>query len=416
MAPNAVLVLRMDLSYHPPTGGRPAGEYILQYRIGGTGQVSQSSVDLVGTVDVPVNPDTWNRLRFNLVEDVRRLWPDLVAEDNSLRNLRLGVTVTGGASGSFVVDRLVFSRARRAGQQGEDLRASVLDRYAGAGAYPGVTHYRAYEVSLVRHLNWYGGDQTLPAFTTPPLRDNDPALTASMVKFLHAHGGIVCWNHPMDIEKRESLATLMVSKATLGADLVEIGRIPELGAPEDLLWVYDVAARNGLFFTAIGASDDHEALDWFAVEEPYLTYVWAKSKAKADLVKALRKGSAWFTDGLRYRGSMDLRLNGKTAMGGVLVTKSAKLSVEAVATSLPAGAKLEVITGLADFAGTGKLAPSTSVKVVTRAPYKFTVKPGKGVYVRTQVRLAGRVVGVSNPLWLLPKKPPRPIPADRRVY
>jgi hypothetical protein len=232
-----------------------------------------------------------------------------------------------------------------------------------------------------------------------------------MVKFLHAHGGIVCWNHPMDIEKRESLAKLMVSKDKLGADLVEIGRTELL----DLLWAYDVAARNGLFFTAIGASDDHDALDWFAVEEPYLTYVWAPSTAQADLVKALRKGSAWFTDALRYRGSLDLRMNGKTVMGGVLVTKSAKVSVQAVATDLPAGATLEVITGVADFAGTGKLTPSTSTKVVKKAPYTFTVKPGKGVYVRTQVRSADRIVGVSNPLWLLPKKPPRPIPSDRKL-
>jgi hypothetical protein len=50
--------------------------------------------------------------------------------------------------------------------------------------------YRAYAVSLVRHLNRYGGDQTLPAFLSPPVRDDDPAATAAMVYFLHAHGGI----------------------------------------------------------------------------------------------------------------------------------------------------------------------------------------------------------------------------------
>jgi hypothetical protein len=220
----------------------------------------------------------------------------------------------------------------------------------------------------------------------------------------------------MDIEKPEPLAKLMVSKDKLGVDLVEIGRIPEsTGNFADSLWVLDVAARNGLFFTAVGSSDDHDALDWFAVEEPYLTHVWSPSTDQAALVKALRKGSAWFTDGPRYRGSLDLRLNGKTAMGGVLVTRSEKVGVQAVATDLPAGATLEVITGVADFAGTGKLAPLTSTKVVKKAPYTLTVKPGKGVYVRTQVRHAGRVVGVSNPLWLLPKKPPRPIPADRKL-
>jgi hypothetical protein len=113
-----------------------------------------------------------------------------------------------------------------------------------------------------------------------------------MVAWLHGHGGIVCWNHPLDVEKRDSLARLMVERAAIGVDLIEIGR-KEL---VDLLWVLDVAARNALFVTAIGGSDDHEGIDWPANEEHYLTYVWAPSTERTALVAAMRKGAAWFTD------------------------------------------------------------------------------------------------------------------------
>jgi len=415
--PGAVFLLRMELSHHPARAGRPAGIHFLRYRFGGVTQAGYGTDGLTGTVDLPVTPGGWNRFTLALADDVRRLWPDLVAEDNSLRNLRIGVSVAAATPASYVVDRLVFDRARRSGQAGEDLRAEVLDRYRDE--YPDVTHFRSYEVSLVRHLNWYGGDQTLPAFPSPPYRDNDASLTASMVDFLHGHGGIVCWNHPMDVEKRDTLARLMIERRTLGADLVEIGRDPLV----DLLWVYDVAARNALFFTAVGASDDHDGDDWLAEPERWLTCVWAESTDRAELVRALRKGSAWFTDPARYRGSVDLRIAGRTAMGEVAVTGASSVGVELIATGLPSGSVLELITGVADLAGTAKLAPSVTTKrvaatYVKSGRYAVTVRPGTtGVYVRTQVRTADNAVAaVSNPLWLLRRKPPSGIPAERRRY
>jgi hypothetical protein len=192
----------------------------------------------------------------------------------------------------------------------------------------------------------------------------------------------------------------MLERDFLGVDLVEIGRKPY----DDLLWVFDVAARNALFFTAVGSSDDHDALDWAKEAEHDITYVWSASKSREDLLAALGKGAAWFTDLARYRGSLDLRVGGVSRMGAVLMTK-APVKVDAIATGVPSGAKVEVIVGAADEGGA---TPSTKVgksKSITVAP---------GHYVRVQVRLAGGdVVGVSNPLWVLNKAPKRPIPAAR---
>ncbi|MEV8508486.1 hypothetical protein AB0368_27190 [Actinoplanes sp. NPDC051475] len=414
--PDATLLLEMKLSYHPARGGRPAGEYVLRYRIGAVDQRGYTTTDLLGIVDVPAAAGMWNRISLRLADDIRRLWPDLIAVDNSIRELRVGAAAGAGLEAAFVVDRLTFTRDRRAGQDGEDMREEVLANYDQE--YADVKHYRAYEISLVRHLNWYGGDETLPAFPFPPERNDDPAATAKMIKFLHAHGGVVCWNHPMDVETREGLAKLMIERDKLGADLVEIGRDPQ----EDLLWVYDVAARNALFFTAVGASDDHDGDDWLAQPERFLTCTWAPTNRRGDVLPALRRGAAWFVDPLYYRGSLDLQVDAHDAMGAVYLTKAAKVKVDAVATDLPAGSVLEVVTGVTDRAGTRRLTPSVKVERIPAASlvtgrYRLTVKPGSGAYVRTQLRLAdNRLAAASNPVWFLPKAPPHGVPADRKRW
>jgi hypothetical protein len=94
--------------------------------------------------------------------------------------------------------------------------------------------------------------------------------------------------------------------------------------------------------------------------------------------------------------------------------------VDAVATALPPGSVLELITGVTDLAGTRRLAPAVTVQRVPAASlasgrYRTTVRPRSGAYLRTQVRLAdNRLVGASNPVWFLPKAPPRGVPTDRK--
>ncbi|GAA0734583.1 hypothetical protein Drose_28870 [Dactylosporangium roseum] len=388
------LCLDVQLSHHPAGEGRPAGVLHIRYRIGLFETPGHSASGTAGTAWLPAKAGAWQRFTFVPRDDVSRLWPGVVPGDNALTGLRIGVR-----RARFVVDRLTFDRSRRAGQAGEELRAEVI---AAAGrAYPDVTHFRAMEMSLVRHVNWYGGDQTLPAFPSPPVRDNDVRRTESMVRFLHAHGGIACWNHPMDVAKRDELAELMLTRDALGADLVEIGRKPL----DDLLWVLDVAARNALFATAVGSSDDHDAIDWLTNEEHFVTYVWASSKARSDLLAALRAGAAWFTDLARYRGTLDLRIGGVSQLGTVRITRS-PVTADVVATGLPRKAVAEIVTGLADEAGA---VPSTTIS----KGRSVTVRPGH--YARVQVRLAtGEIVGASNPLWVLAKQPKRPVPAIRK--
>lgn len=410
----AALVFEIASSYHPARGGRPAGQYTLRYRIGAD-EPGWHADGLAGTVDLAAPVGEWTRLVLRPVDDFARLWPDLVASDNSLHQLRLGVTVADTDSASFVVDRLRFDRGKGAGAAGMELRREVLSHYAEE--YPDVTHHEAFEVSLVRHLNWFGGELTLPRLPSPPFRDNDPELMASMVEFMHARGAVVQWNHPLDVETPESLAQLMIERDAFGVDLVEIGREPFDG----LLQVFDTAARNAIFFTATGVSDDHAGRDWLDQRSNWITCVWAHSTSVPDLTDALRAGNAWFCDPARWRGELDIRLDERSALGRVLVTDAASVPVRFVLTNPPADGQLELILGTVDRAGVGDPSPHYDSQLVpaTDAPgagFQLDVEPGDGRYVRTQLRAAdGTIIAVSNPAWLLREPPPAGIPDARRL-
>lgn len=410
--PGREVVLQIESSYHPARHGRPAGQYHLEYRIGGHDAVRHHHDGLRGLVDLPAARGEWHRLRLRPVADIQRIWPDLVAEDNSLHQLRIGVRVAPGAETRAVVDRLRFDRGRGQGASGIELRRSVLARYAQA--YPDVVHFEAFEVSLVRHLNWIGGSLTLPPLVSPPFRNNDPELAEKMIAFVHRHGGLAQWNHPLDNDTPESLVRLMIDRDNLGADLVEIGRPPF----DDLRQVFDGAARNAVFFTGVGVSDDHAGRDWVEQSRNRLTYVWAASTSMDDLTGALRAGRAWWVDPARWRGSLGMLVEGTHALGGVLLTDARDVRVDLVATDVPAGGSLVILESPVDYAG-----PSPSV-TTRRVPgdrlqsgrHAHVVEPGTGRYLRLQVLdEAGAIIGESNPLWMLREPPARGIPDARRL-
>jgi hypothetical protein len=413
--PGRELALEIHSSYHPARNGRPAGQYVLQYRIGGSTGASHRPDGLHGIVEVPTPRGQWHRLRLRPVSDIQKIWPDLVAEDNSLHQLRIGIRLRSDADTRAIVDRLRFGRGRAEGESGIDVRRAVLARYRDE--YPDVAHYEAFEVSLVRHLNWFGGTLTLPPLASPPYRNNDPDLAEQMIAFMHSHGALAQWNHPLDVEKPESLVRLMIERRNLGADIVEIGRPPF----DQLRQVFDAAARNAIFFTAVGVSDDHAGRDWLGQPSNMLTYVWARSTARDDLIAALSAGRAWWADAAKWRGALNLEIDGRAAMGSVLVMLADKVHVGITATEIPAGGTLEILESPVDYAGPEDAGPAARSHPVPASrllgdPYMYLVELGKGAYVRLQVRdRSGDVVGESNPLWLLREPPAHGIPDARQL-
>lgn len=415
---DAELIVEVLSSYRPATGTRPAGQYTLQYRVGGAAGRFTEQSGLLGVVGTRAMRG-WQRLRLRPADDMAALWPDLVAGDASLYRFRIAVRARRGATASAVVDRLRFLRRRREGRQALELQAELMAAYNYR--YPGIRQQQAAELSLVRHVNRFGGTPFLPDYPDgPPIKDESLEAAMAMVDLVHDHDGLASHNHPLGGAYRQprDLGRMLVETGNLGADLLEVG----CGADVDALaQAYDVAARNGLYVTATGVTDDHDGEDWLGRTPRWVTTVWATGDAEPELIDALGAGRAWFSDMAGWSGAMDLYAAGQPAMGGVLVTAQTQVPLTVVAHDLPADSTLELITGEADFAGSAVPEPAITVERipssnVRRGRVDLDFAPGAGRYLRAVVRdAAEHVVGFSNPTWMFPGLPPGGVPPTRRL-
>ena len=413
---SAHVLVEIGSSYRPATGGRPAGQYRLQYRIGAAAGYRRADSGRLGIVGVPVTGTGWQRVRMDLRADHAKLWPDTVAGDASVKQFRVGVRASHGATAQGVVDRLRFLRDRQTAADGMALLRGLVRAYRAR--YPAITQYAASEISLVEHLNSFGGDGTLPTYdTTVPVKDPSVQAQRVMVRFLHGHGAVVSINHPTP---GTALAHRLVTTNGLGADIIEVGTSRQV---EVLAKAFDVAARNAVFITASGVSDDHFGNDWLTpVAQRWITGAWADSRGSGALCAAMAAGRAWFFDPLWWRGELDLLVDGRVPMGGVLLTRHRTVPVRVTATALPRNGSLELVVGRCDRAGTDDLRPanqSTTVPAssVVRGRWSTEVTRGGGVYIRAMVRSHdGTVVGFSNPVWVLPARLEGQVavPRDRR--
>jgi len=417
LGPDAELLVEVLSSYRPATNNRPAGQYTVQYRVGErTGRFTEAD-GLLGVVALPAGRG-WQRLTLRPAEDVAALWPDLIAGDASLYRLRLSVRVRRGATASVVVDRLRFRRDQRADQEALGLQRELMAGYARR--YPDVLQLQGAELSLVRHLNRFGGAAFLPDHGEgPPIKDDSVEAAMAMVNLVHANGGLASYNHPLgDVQNPAALGQLLVSTRNLGADILEVGCPQDV---ESIAFGYDIAARNGVFITATGATDDHSGADWLGREPRWITSAWAASTEEPELLDALSGGRVWFSDPAGWRGAMDISTGGLGAMGGVLVTQDATVPMTVSAAELPVDSTLELITGEVDYAGPGQPTPAISTvgiraRNVRQGRVELDFEPGAGRYLRAAVRdRDGKLVGFSNPTWLLPSSPPGGVPAQRRL-
>ncbi len=385
LRPGPGAALQVDLSHHPAGAGRDAGRYRLTYRFGpSTGDRRAAGRD--GTVDVPA-PAEWSTVDIRPVDDIAALWPDLVAEDNSLFRLRVGVLGTGNAA----FRRVTITRARR----GDPLALvrEVLGRYAER--YPDRRQYPALEVSLVRHLNWFGGELVVPDYgARAPVKDDAVPAAEAMVRFIQSHGGVASYNHPLGGSPAATAAHLVATRA-LGADVVEVAYGRDQSTVDGMLQVLDACARNGVHVTATGVTDDHEGTDWYGSKANWITRLWARSVELPDLQAALRAGRAFAYKPDGWDGTLEVTAAGRPAMGAVAATGGPAVPVTVTATGLPRGGALEVVTGRVDHA-----APAPAVTTSRTRGGRHSLDLPAGSYVRAVVRdAAGRIVGVGNPFW-----------------
>jgi hypothetical protein len=433
------LELLIATSYHQAAAGRPAGDYTLSYRLvhpgSPAGRVANGSQ---GVITIPVQPagggNPWGTVTITPSADIAALWPDLDYRDFALWELTLSAVSNGDLVGGYF-DYLRFRR-QISGEafllQQMDMRAVLAPRY------PAVAQRQGLEVSwLLPHLNWFGGAVVIPDYGSTTSTTYTAYLRNVAVPQIHAAGGLVSYNHPygygdpalLPVTQQDALLAQVAkqllptatTKAALGADLLEVGYNKRQGvdlAHHVALW--DVMSRNAVFLTGNGTSDDHFGQNWFGIHNNWFTSTWAKSTAEADLLAALAAGRAWCASLSRYRGSLDLLVDGSCPMGSVSVSSVTSRRLVASATRIPSGGSLRVLQGVVDYAGTAS--PTANTRVIGSYPASSLtggsvaqqVNTSKGSFVRTQVvNSSGTIIGVSNPVWLLRAAPPGAIPAPR---
>jgi hypothetical protein len=438
------LELLIHSSYHEKTAGRPGGVYSLSYRFVPPGTpASRVARGNLGVITIPVRPTSrknpWGTVTITPSSDIAALWPDMDYRDFALWELLLNAASEGDPVDGYF-DYLRFTR-RKSGEvflkQQMDMEAVLAPRY------PSVEQRQGLEVSFgLPHLNWFGGQVVIPKYSLATA-DSQSLWTAYLattaVPQIHAAGGLVSYNHPygaadgpefplakqdqMLAEVASMLLPTETSPAALGSDLLEVGYTLRNGvdlAHHVALW--DIMSRNGVFLTGNGTSDDHMGQNWHGTLNNWVTSAWAASTSETDLLAALVAGRAWCSSLSRYRGSLDLLVDGSCPMGSASISAVNSRQLVATATKIPAGGSLQVLQGVVDHAGTAELAANTRVIAshgagdVGGGSMASSIDTSQESFVRTQVLDArGKVIALSNPVWLLREKPRRAIPDARAV-
>jgi hypothetical protein len=438
-ARDGYLELLIVTSYHQASGGRPAGSYSLSYRFvpPGTpaGRVAQGTQ---GVITIPVQPEgggnSWFTAAMTPASDIAALWPDLDYRDFALWELTLNAASNGQPVHGYF-DYLRFDRSI-SGETSFQQQASMMA--ALAPQYP-VTQQQGLEVSWqMPHVNWFGGQVTVPSYGAPSEKAYKNYLENTFVPQVHASGGLVSYNHPfgvafggnqLPVSKQNRMLQRVAgemlpapgSPAAVGADLLEVGYVLRQGV--DLahhVGLWDIMSRNAVFLTGNGTSDDHYGRNWRQLRNNWITWAWAASENLSDLLAAMASGRVWCGSMTDYQGSLDLMVDEICPMGSASVSGVNSRQLTASVTGAPSYGSLQVLQGDVDYAGVQGL--ESNVRLIGNYPsgqlrggtVTQAVDTSTSSFVRTQVLDAtGSVVALSNPVWLLRSEPPGGIPDPR---
>ena len=269
----------------------------------------------------------------------------------------------------------------------------LLDAYADEE--PDVLGLIGTELSVGPHMNQYGGAQValsvrpgrfpgVPGRGDPPPDrrlhppPGRPGLDQPPVPLRRPADGGASGRGPLPADDRGR------RRGHPGGGL----RQPSLLADHVAVW--DTLARNGLFLTANGASDDHSGEVWARQEGRFYTGTWAAGLTERNLLDALARGRAYVGYLGSFRGTIDMTLDSVVPMGAVSIGPQTSRDLRIDVTDLPDGGAVQVLRGVVDYAGTGD--PNPNVAVVTRLGARdlssssdVAIDTGEDCFVRLQV-------------------------------
>lgn len=418
-------------SYHPAQAGRAAGQYQVAYRFGTT--AGYETQGLLGVVWLPVRPGWNTRIVLNPEADIARLWPDMAtfAGDNSLFDLWFWAGSRNRAKSDAYFANARINRTQVNGDDPLQAQAELMEVLSQRW---GVAWARALEVSLNgKHSNWFGGDLHMPNYGVLGTGN----VTAATTELIHGYGGLASYNHPLGVKQvglssqstqdsaRRKLAATLIKNRCYGTDIIEVGYHQRGGASlETLMALADSLARNGIWLTYNGVSDNHTGtyLSWTndKAHNTFATSTWATSTSEADLLAALRAGRTSCRELGVLPGSIWFDVDG-SPMGSVTVSAASARTLKMTVTGLPTAGHVEVVQGPVDYAGAGTPDPGTrvvrtvDVAALAAGEVRVTLDTSSSCFVRLNLydAVQGRRTAFTGPTWLLRSAPPTLIPAAR---
>ncbi len=394
-------------------------------------------------------PRTWTTFDVMPIDHVARLWPGDDPADCSIVELEVNALSSAGTRCTVLLPSVELARDTT-GEEALAAYRAVVGRVQAA--YPDLVlssdlEYSAHTDTLVSAGAHAGG--LFPSGSAPLLPQTYPSASspdyvARVAELVHAHepGALVALNHPFGVSTTAALSTArqntllakvlarILTHRAYGVDLVEIGyRVRggvDLGHHLSLMYLL---LRNGLVFTAVGTTDDHQASMTSWLVNPGLTHVWATGTSRAAQLAALARGTAYVTVDDPRQGRPELWLElGGAPMGSIQTTADPTSTLPLVlgATKLRPGSTVSVLRGVIDYPGAG----STATGVTTVATYSAKALAAGAVQLRADrsrswyylavvKSSSGSVVAFTNPVITLfaPDIDParQQLPTDRVV-
>ena len=420
IGPDARPVVEVPLSEHAPRGGNPFAQYALRYYLS---NVDSGPRRAATTFHVPLryDPGQWNHYTLDLTLDAREGFPFMVADDNIAESVHVGVETRSSASCSALFDRLRLN-TEHAGTSMMAIQRDVIDEVAAE--YPQLAELQGLEISYESmHLNEFAVGTVLPDYEallqSSGLLDEDGMITGSRklrehvvrtsVEAAHARGGLISYNHMFGTggdqrlragHDREEVLQYLTENRCFGADLLEVGyRMRGGRALDSHLWVWDRLSLAGLPLVGTGVSDFHGGLGadgWKIWENNFVSWIFAPSTARTDLIEGLRGGRVFFGDITAFDGRLDLVTTGGFRMGSIVVTDRPHADVQI--SVLGVGSRNRIVVVDSGLRARRKKAGGTDVRLV----HRVELGERDSAFVRVEVYdSSSRAVVFSNPIWFV---------------
>ncbi|MEL7447831.1 MAG: hypothetical protein AAFN78_01400 [Pseudomonadota bacterium] len=419
---DARAVIEITLSFQRETPER----IVVRYYLDNDPAAEPSVNGAVYRVPLTFKPGAWNDYTLQVVDDIVAGFPDVIAEDNNLNEIKMGVETRNGAEAvAYFDDFAINHNLDTAGRMAR--HRELLDEIATR--WPEVTQLQGVEIGSSDHMNDLSLEAVVLDIDAEALQGgfaDDDGWISNLGAFrqylldlyvdgIHERGGLVSLNHAFGASwlgtggtSREAKLSQLIANNVQDADLMEVG-YRNRGGHElaDHLWLWDQLALNQRYMVGTGVSDFHSWRPGTNAnnQNSFVSWVYADNTTKPALIDGLRRGRVFFGDLGLFDGTVDLA-SGPFVMGQVVLTDRETAQVDVTIDGLQPSDEVRTVWNGAVL---GTYTVADTLFAITES-----VAVGDGGHLRAEVyRADGFEKVFSNPLYLARNLPSGGIGAHR---